>query len=161
MLQIDEKACEKESTKSQPKIISDETTIKSTKSNFSQFYKNQQSLLLLPSSLAASSIALATPRSISSITTTVEPKIKIKKKTKVKQNNISNSSADETASNSSNLVVSPTSKIHFQDEESNRDVLDMIEKVQSNGFDDQRYKQPCSIPAGSSVSAIYFLYLEF
>jgi len=87
----------------------------------------------------------------------VEPKIKIKKKPKVKLNNQSTSSVDESTSNSIYPAVSPSTKIHFQDEESNRDVLDMIEKVQSNGFDDQRYKQPCNISAGSSVSS-YFLY---
>ncbi len=35
----------------------------------------------------------------------------------------------------------------------------MIEKIQSNGFDDQRYKQPYSIPAGSSVSSVFNVYL--
>ena len=124
----------------------------SSKANFSQFYKNQQSLLLLPSSLALVQPATNNSRSNA---TTVEPKIKIKKKPKQKLAPIKSQSYQESFEESSCSVIHSQpicTKGEFKDEESNQDVLDMIEKVQSNGFDDQRYKQPCSIPTGSSVS---------
>lgn len=89
----------------------------------------------------------------------MDSKIKIKKKSKVKLNLQSSGNTTEASElgNSTDYLNSNQQRPlltdeQVQDEESKRDVLDMIEKVQSNGFDDQRYKQPCNIPAGSSVS---------
>lgn len=86
----------------------------------------------------------------------VEPKIKIKKKSKQKLSPIKSQDQANLKESSSGSHSQPIlkKKGEFKDEESNQDVLDMIEKVQSNGFDDQRYKQPCSIPTGSSVSFV-------
>ena len=64
----------------------------------------------------------------------IEPKIKIKRK-KTKPNG-------------------KKSEYSLIEDQSEKDVFDMIEKVQSNGFDDQRYKHSL---ASSSVSILYYL----
>lgn len=95
----------------------------------------------------------------------MDSKIKIKRKSKVKNhgNQLNGNSAEATDLSASAGYLSSDQRRERltdeqeEDEESKRDVLDMIEKVQSNGFDDQRYKQPCNIPAGSSVSVSLYL----
>ncbi len=95
----------------------------------------------------------------------VEPKIKIKKKkqnsTKKNQitiiNNCSLQSIETTAktTTSKEKEYQPEVQEDDREDDTNKHVFDMIEKVQSNGFDDQRYKQPYSIPSGSSVSTFF------